>query len=854
MKTYLKHYKLLISAVVLAVLTPFLWNCADSDPDYGRFWLLEPNIAQQRNLLPFTFTSERYYNYGYGMSDTVYQAENDQEWQTMLGDKTSLQDIHQILYYTEPTAFFGKKYNTKNKFIAALKQPKNVNLWQYLSFAKGCETIFNSNNEWGEHKDVAALIKPQIKEGQMLLDKNAQNIKLSQRIAYLLIKLQRLDKKPNIAKDLFEQYFARNTTKNWLNAAAIYQNACLQTEPVQKNIWLAKAWEASFNNPIWLYQAFSEKNLAASVNATNDAKIKAVMALIPATRKPGPALQDMKSAYKHDPTVRDLATLLAREVNKLENWLMSPTLYGFQNRIETNMYAENAPKLDTVALLKSDLAHLHACRAFVKQVIEDKKREDVAFWYLAGAHLAYLDKDFVAATEMAVTGFQIKTAPMNQKVQLHLIAVLAEIGEKGQISEATENKIPLLFKAIEQNKSALETPDELREKLAFLLSDLFIKRNEIAKGAFLLGKTSTFTPGFGYLQSSNLFEKLLSVGKPADFDKAIQMVEKPKTDFERWFSSEPHRYSTEMDWENDVYKPVKGVPKTWDIQKLREFKSMYFMRLDQTDSALIALQNVPEVFWKENEKRGDGGTYFQKNPFNIGIEIENLPLTKDKITQIYNKKTFLENLNVLRAASDPAKQQEAFLLLGNAYYNMTYYGTDWWLMQTSSKGSGEVDYINSDNYSAIPDAKLPKSPAFGWSALGFILLGFVGFFNKKHLKYTFFMLFIAIFIPFSCKKITPKPINSNAAKVIFEESYYNCSLAKAWYEKAQKINTDNDLGVAATFMLGKIEEHQQYYTFAKSKKSYNDEFKESENSFYSKLKGKAFKSKISCADFADKLK
>jgi hypothetical protein len=853
MKTYPNYLKILISTAFLAILVPFLWNCADYDADGSRFWLLEPNIANQRNLLPFTYTAERYYKYGWGENDTTYQVENVKEWQAMLSEKVAAQDIHQILYNTQPEPYFGKKYAPKNTFMAALKQAKNANLLQYLNYAKGCENIFTQDDEW-DKKIRANFIKNHIQDGKTLLIANAKNQQLSPRIAYLLIKLNRYDNQPKIAKALFEQYFAKKTNKNWLNAAAIYQNANLQPDSIQQNIWLAKAWDADFQNRVWLYQAFREKGLAAALKATNEPRTQAVMTLIPATRKPGPALKDLQSAYKYDPTVRDLSTLMAREVNKLENWLLSPVVYGFENHFELS-FVEKPLKADSIAQLKTDIAHLHACRAFVQQVIDEKKREDLAFWYLSGAHLAYLDKDFGAAIALAEAGYKLNTAPMNQKVQLHLISVLAEIGEKGQITEATENKIPLLFKAIEQNKTALVAPDDLRKKLAALLSDIFIKRNEIAKGAFLLGKTSEYTPNYGYMQSGELFEKLLKVGKPADFDKAIQMVEKPNTDFERWFASEPHRYSTAMDWnEKDGYGPAKNAKTDWDTQKLREFKAMYYMRADQPDSALISLQNVPESYWKENAQRGDGGNYFNKNPFSVGINIDNLPLSYAKIKTIYNKKTFLENLNVLRATNDPAKQQEAFFLVGNAYYNMTYYGTDWWLMVKSDKSSGEVDYINSANFGAISPKTESKYSTFGWSTLGFIFIGFIGFSSKKRRKYGFLLLLGILIFPYACKKVNTIAAKKIAATTPFADVYYRCTLAKNWYEKVQKINPDNDLGIAATYMLGQIESHQQYYKFMETRKDWNAEYQEGENAYFSSLKGKVFKSVMSCSWMKGKVK
>jgi hypothetical protein len=840
MSNYLVYFKVLISTIFLTLLLPFLWNCADYDPNYGRFWLLEPNINNQRSLLPFTYTSDLYY--GWGEYDTAYQVENVKNWQTVLGGKIATDDIHQILYYTSSDDFFAKRYFQKNSFIAALKAPNNTRYWSYLSFAKRCENIFTGNDEW-EKTDKSPLAKDQIVVGKKLLAENAKDANLEPRIAYFLIKLHRLNKQENEAKALFEQYFAKNKQKNWLNAAAIYQNSQLQTDPKQANIWYAKAWDAGFHHRIWLQQAFKTADLEASIKTATEPRDKATMCLIPATHEPGPALTAIQRAYGFDPTLPDLAKLMSREVNKLENWLLSPTLYGDPARIEQPyIEEEKRPKYDSVAQLKTDLAHLHACRAYVQKVISENKRDDMAFWHLSGAHLAYLDKDFKETMALAEAGVKLKTAPMNQKIQLHLISILAEIGDKGMISEATENKIPVIFKAIEQNKTAFDANVELKGKLAELLSDLFVKRNEKVKSVFLLGKSALEIP----------FENLVLNGSSADFDRAIAITTSPKTDFERWLATE-HAIS---EWETDFgskpmdQKKYNEVKTKANLEQLFSLKSMYYTRHNQLDSALIALQKLPDAYWKS--KYPANAEYPLKNPFSVGINIDGVPLTNEKTKQYFNPKVFLEKLIALKKEQNSSSNQENYLLLGNAYYNMAYHGRDWWMMVTFGKSSGEVESYYQPELGAIPEKSVPNSSIFYWSALGLIATAFAGFSSKKGRKYLFFMLFAAFLVPFSCKKVTP-PVKNPQTLSNFEDVYYRCSLAKEWYAKAAQINPNNDLGIAATYMLGECEKHQQLFEFSRNKKDYNEEFVEKPNAYYDKIKGKTFKSVMSCSWLKEKL-
>jgi hypothetical protein len=851
MKTFTNAFKLSISLTLLAVATPLLWNCIDFSNDYTRFWLLESNSSNQRLLLPFTFTSERYYYYRWTEEDTTYRKENIAAWKTMLGDKIKDNDVWAILYDVTPDDFANKNFAKKNSFMASLNKSNHALHLQYLSFSKKCEAIFNGAMTGDEFKSRATALIP---EGNTILQATANNPDLCRRAAYQLIKLYRVDNNTEKIKALFGQYFNDNTKKDWLSAAAIFQIACEETDPVQSNIKYARAWDAGFYNPIWVWHGMYEDKLEASISAATTGRDKATLTIIPATRKPEPALTDIQKAYQFDPSVPHLSKLMAREVNKLENWLLSPVIYGAQNRVEMPSSYENPPKLDADALLQKDMEHLHQCRAFAQQVIQEKKRDDMAFWYLVAAHLAYLDRDFKGTMELAQTGSQITNTPMNQKIQLQLINVLAEIGGEGQISTVTEDKIPGVFQSIRDNASTFDAPVELEEKLATLLSDQFIKKQERAKGALLLGKTSPYYEGLGYMSAGVLFEKLLEIGTPADFDQAIQIVEHPKTDFERWFANEPYRYHANFEYDEQTGKEklLDKQPKGWETDKLRECKAMYYMRKDQPDSALLAIKDVPDTYWQWRANIADyGEILFRNNPFSVGVTVAGVPLSQANNNSAFNKRTFLEQLIALKNDKSTDKQQENYLLLGNAYYNMTYHGNDWWLMIESGWSSNLPSMGNE--IGSIPENGNPYLPLLPWTALG--LLGIaVGFSVRKRGRWIVFLILGVGLLPFSCKKPTVEQKVAATSSLAYYDAYYRCSLAKSWYEKALKMNPDNDLGIAAAFMAGTCETHIQYMDFLRTRKDPNEEFKSTKNALLEGIKGKDFTSPLSCAELGECLK
>ena len=781
---------LLISTLTGAVALPLLWNCIDYYPDDYRFWLLDPDVAHQRALLPFTYSAELYYGYGREeITDTSYRHENVLWWQSVTDKSIPEKDITDILYYTPAGRYFDKLYHKNNALMKFIRRPGRQNLLQYLDFAKTCESALSPDDPWSSDRTVAKNIaKGTLPKGQQLLTATAAQPELQRRVAWQMLRLYRLLGQKQQVRNTYEQYFGKKTEKDWLQAAAMYYYAQVQSTPERANIWYARAWQAGFYQRIWLLHAIDWNKEAATLSHPEaTAADKAALLSMKALRDPGRCAALLEQIYELDPQSADLPKLISREVNKLENWLLTPKLLKSDFRFGLPQVEEE----DHSANLRNDLAYLKEVILFNRLVMQDDVRSDRAFWKLTAAHLAWLNQDFGVSQLLANQALGLPDVPPQQTVQLKIIRLLSEIGEKGRISTTSENEIPNVFKAIQEHAADFQSAPQMAQKLALLLSDQFARQGQPAKAALMLGHTSEYYPQAGFPQARATFDYLLKNGSAEDFDQAIRMVKTPQGGFEQWMAGIPQRYSGGLTWDDATQQviPEPGNDQ-WETERLYEFKAMYHLRKGQLENAVEALKRVPDTYWHRTGQSADyGHVYFKNNPFSVGIPVNGVPLTVSDTMNRYNKRTFLEQIIQLQKDNDPAHAQANALLLGNAWYNMSWYGQDWWLMLNPEKSMMDTEW-NAENTD----------------------------FDEN-----------------------------------MESVYLQSSKAREWYEKAARLNPNNDLGIAATYMTGRCEENRRYREFILRRKDNDEQYTRSLNPYFEQIKGKDYYSPLSCTWLNSKL-
>jgi hypothetical protein len=213
---------------------------------------------------------------------------------------------------------------------------------------------------------------------------------------------------------------------------------------------------------------------------------------------------------------------------------------------------------------------------------------------------------------------------------------------------------------------------------------------------------------------------------------------------------------------------------------------------------------------------------------------------------------------------DPAKKQTAYLLLGNAYFNMSWLGR-WWAVYNTQRSSAEfVDVRQSSSPASSDSTSFKQIWQQSWP-FGLALLGIFGAFQFKKRRgvlLTLSVLLLALAL-WNCKRagdssvVTSKYAFSIPAD--FNGAYYGCNRAKAYYEKALSANPNSEVAIVAAYMAGLCQKASAVYNYQKMHPGeylFEDELDEKinfkPNPYLSKLPSDLrYQAAISCALFSD---
>jgi hypothetical protein len=719
-----------ISAILLTVPTPRVGSCGpDFDTEAARVWLFQPNLINQEALLPFTYSSNGLFfpssNREIDDESQISQnfkiqhwAINVAEWQKVV-PKAKPTDIYKALYEVDADAFCSQLESNDfkgNTFIEALQKDKS--LWEYFLIAKECELYF-TGSAWSnpKAKDNFSLLPAKIEK--ILRGSSSKFVR--QRAAYQLVKAYEYANKPEMVKSTFEQYFKNDTEiqKSWIYGHACYHYACANDSmPDTKWLYMARAFHLAPDKVkvclYGLYAYFDATEITGnntklvSKEATN--ADQAAWIIMQNIRYPGRAYDAIEKVYQTDPANKTLPLLIEREVNKLEDWLfsnqgvLSESFYGLRQRISVDgrykyTYdddkSELTPKQKAILNLKSDVLYLDKISNLIERIALEEKTVDKTFLNLSAAHLAFLKKDVNKTRKFVDAVKKDGKAPKNILVQATMTAVLAGIYSTPSIDEKTEQNIIDMDNIIARDTAKLMDNKVWIDKIYNFVGEKFVQSGRVADGCLLMMRSERNLGWVGAsLTDGNGYHKIFELCKPADYDRVIQIMSNPKTTFEKFLYAPQRPYSLDGGHydKNDKWVYEK-TPRKWNIDKILDYKSTYFLRHDMWDSARIDLKKISKGYWNEYPHKGviSGNVFFA----NLDHPYENVKA--DSV--LYNKLAFVEKFIELKKQfeTNPTQYATNAFLIGNAYFNCSWHGNSWLYMDIAwGQGYNSSDLWGDD--------------------------------------------------------------------------------------------------------------------------------------------------------------
>ncbi len=721
MKQQFKRFLILISTSVLMVFPQnSTWSCGpELNPDATIFGLFQREIADDPGLEPFYYTT-RFLNSDADPQQTDYHR-NCREWVAFTGNKVTEKDVFNVQYNLSPNAFMhacntneweGLADNTFVKWLQANKPAMD-----YFAFAKMLEFTQSSTNGWD---DVIYATLNYDSAISLALSKCKSPLPefLKQRYAFQAVKTSFYlvfngDQLATAKHNIFKAEVARlkqcyNTyLKGKKTIAAdwgLLYYANVEANDYQRALYYMDVFDRCESKKVFIYINLSTKALNGILPSLHDPKKRSNIYAYQAMRNDGRAMQQIEQVAANNAKSKYLRMVIGKEINKIEDWILSYPMQGFTPRIATNKYERKhdwrTDKTYEFFIEKNrvkDLAYTAKFRQFL-HVLAAKKSADKDFLNLAIVHLYQIEGNFNEAAICLRKIPHLKSSVLEaQRIieQTINIAYTSDIENTSVQADLEANLCALEKSGLRDSVAAREYyfddwPNAIMNELYLMLSRQYQKKNDVVKAGLMFKKAAIsvneYLDYYGYYSSIDYFDKYACV---ANIDSLLHLKHKAnKTPFEK-------RLATAINADDNIYL---------------DLKTTLLVRQGLFEQALDVANTLPDDFWvthyefKEYLKKSDISALSTIIPAATGL---------DHDYAIESKKAILQDVVSLRAAyknavTDSAKASFCFIL-GNCYYNMTYGGKDW-MMYSYGKSYNEMEVTAADNwkwvyYSFYPNIK-----------------------------------------------------------------------------------------------------------------------------------------------------
>ena len=632
--------------IVLLLPTKISKGCGPYDRDFYGYSFLNPKIVDlDAPKAPYFAGFEKVFKQLRPTED-IQQKDNLAEWSERFCNTAKIVDLQYVIYKASLIEMrrlktIMRQKNGKltgqlasNTFARHLQQNKCEEAVDYLIFAKRCEPHVVTKSSWNTTQRDTVAMQFLIKDGRKAFNKmKSHYFKL--RYAYQLIRLAHYKGDYRQALELYDDLLPKIDNKpslieDWING---HKAGALMG--LGRNVEAAYLYSKIFQNTPSkresAYRSFTiktDEEWNDCLRLCQSDKERATLYALRANDPNSLAVEDMKAVYQINPKNEHLELLLVREIQKLEKDLLGG---DFNKQKKKNWRYHKIPR-------KQAGKNLLDLLKFVLLVGEEQKVDNPDLWEIAEGYLELLGGDYYAAKN---TLGNLKGTITDEVLaeQLDVLIMVANIDGLEEVNSEMED----LIVSYEKTELFRKYPDFgkfVKDKLAYLY------HNQGFEGkAFLEEHT---LKELRYNPQLELIEELIVICKKENRSKL----------------------EDEMVLKSDGVTTIEN--DLWDL------KGTYFLGKMQLESALDAFHQIPR------KDRDDYGLF---NPFReIFVDCVNCRIID---TAGYNKTVILEQVIEMefKAKADMDNAAAYYYQIGNALYNMTYFGKDWKVADYFRSGS-----------------------------------------------------------------------------------------------------------------------------------------------------------------------
>ncbi len=668
------------SSLLLLLAFQFGFACGWSvSPETSRLALFKAEREGFFRLTPFYYSADWYYS-----TNTISTADwdlNCKEWQQKLGGYVKPEDVYAILYETNSELFenaFEKKTLketfSKNTFVETLLKSKNKIYLKYIVFAKKMEYNNSQEVKWESWGNIGYGNKNPVLVDVESFDKKIKSVKddfLKQRYAFLYLRYNFYAGDNKEVIRLYDTYLAKEShtiLKPW---GLYYKALCIDNFPMQ-NYLLSKVFASCEEKSFAVLQHYNWKQTAATLALAQNDEERSTILAIESLRNPAPDLKTIKKVNELNPNSILLSFLIGREINKLEDWILTPQYTNNRTPsvvFDGDIWYENYAKAKAENYTK-DIFYLRQVRDFLISIHDKASGEQRDYLSAAIAQILFLNDEIELGKNYAL----MISPSANQSIQMqkNMLLALVSLKQDDLKNEKVQNQLFTYFNSIE---NLVEKDGGLFKNLYSLYriaSEAFYKKGDTVSAGLLFMKSDIKNEGEYSAYDNPYFYSYIGYfdrhATVEDMDCLMALQEKKnKTPFEKYLCT--GTIAPNM----NCYKDLKGT---------------IAFRNNNLELAYKTFASMPQDFWDKNYEFKN---YLNEDPFKPKILQKH---EERKFDYHFNKTDFIAKLMQLKKQNTAASN----LQLAHAYFNVSYLGNSW-MMSAYDWTSGEsyIDYVYGDN-------------------------------------------------------------------------------------------------------------------------------------------------------------
>lgn len=659
----MKHYLVFI----LVLVSNAIFACGFYP--YGedlRFSFFDPLNFRYYTYSDFNYSSNSFSISEKPVSETNRIDANEKLWVEYCKNKVSFEEVRTVLLQFKSEDITEKN---SNKMLRYLYKTKDMEAVNYLKFAKNCEFFNGFYDDPWERQEVNSLPKRENLINQAVsLSNKVKNEVLKQRYTFLAIRLSYYNGDKEKIISLYDRVFDSQKKDNILKYWSLYFKVTAEKNNALSNFYAAQVFVNAPDKNFMTAGMFNRKVPLDSVLMYAKTKQeKANVYFLAGIKKSDRSLDYIKELYKYNPKFDGLSFLLLREINKIEDWILTPYYSLFNPSIESNYDNESMSTKEILKRVEKDRVYAGQLLDFVNNV-DLKKAHDPLLWKMSKAYLLFLTKNNKGCLNQ-ISELE-KNLSKNDSLynQIEIIKALALTANQSSGKAIVLDQVkPILLKNESSKKFVFAIGRELEYKgnttdAAFLYSKLTEDAADYNYNNQAFWKGSKNKRSYYSDYFSNYFDYINMFYTPNQVEKIVDEIKKSKNDLDR-FSVWKHSFM-----KNEMPGLYDLIGTKYIRQNKLEKALFYFGNDgDQTEHAI----SDSECKWER------GNCYYAyKNPFLV------LKYTPDFMPQkgYYNLNKYAVTYNLisyLKKASNPAEKNKDYynFLVANCYYNMTFYGS-----------------------------------------------------------------------------------------------------------------------------------------------------------------------------------